>query len=146
MLQRVRATSPDNLNAAIARAKSTIVFMIPRIIAGLVGAGFLAELLPVDQIERLFGENAGFGGVILASLLGALTPGGPFVAFAIGASSLKAGATLAPLIAYITAWSTMNLNRSITYELPLMGRQFLLIRLAASLPLSFVLGGLLLLF
>jgi len=145
MLQRLRRTAPEHIAPVYARAKATMLFMIPRIFVGLVGAGFLAELLPVDQIERYFGEGSGLGGVALASILGAATPGGPFVAFAIGASALKAGAGWAPLMAYITAWSVMNLNRSVAYELPLMGRRFLLVRTAVSLPLPLVLGALLLL-
>lgn len=145
LLRRLRNTTPQHIAPVMARAKATMLFMIPRIFVGLVGAGFLAELLPVDQIEQYFGADSGMAGVLLASVLGAMTPGGPFVAFAIGASALKAGAGWAPLMAYVTAWSVMNLNRSFAYELPLMGRRFLLIRSAVSLPLPLILGALLLL-
>ncbi|MHC0052629.1 hypothetical protein [Actibacterium sp. D379-3] len=145
LLRRLRATHPDMMPAVIARTRATTLFMVPRIFVGLVGAGFLAELLPVDHIERLFGASSGLTGVALATLFGAATPGGPFVAFAIGASALKAGAGWAPLMAYVTAWSVMNLNRAIAYELPLMGRRFMLIRSALSLPLPLILGVVMLL-
>lgn len=144
VLARMRAGAPDDLPAVLARTRQTLVFMAPRVVAGLVGAGFMAELLPVGQVERAFGPGSGIGGVVLATALGAVTPGGPFVAFAIGAAALKAGAAWAPLMAYVTAWSAMNLNRAIVYELPLMGRRFTLIRAAVSLPLALVLGGLVL--
>ncbi|MGB8623718.1 MAG: hypothetical protein WCD16_12945 [Paracoccaceae bacterium] len=144
VMRRLRASDPDKMPTVIARTKSTTIFMIPRVFVGLVGAGFLAELLPVDRIEQFFGAGSGLSGVALASAVGAATPGGPFVAFAIGASALKAGASWAPLMAFVTAWSVMNLNRAFAYELPLMGRNFLLVRSAASLPLPLVLGALLL--
>jgi uncharacterized membrane protein YraQ (UPF0718 family) len=146
MLRRLKTQAPESLPVVYARGKSTFLFMVPRIFIGLIGAGFLAELLPVDQIDRYFGANSGLAGVLLATLFGAATPGGPFVAFAIGAAALKAGAGWAPLIAYVTSWSVMNLNRSIAYELPFMGRRFLLFRSAASLPLPILLGAWLLLF
>ena len=145
MLTRLRRTAPDTVAELRARALSTMGFMVPRLVVGLIGAGFMAELLPVGRIEQVFGESAGLSGIGLASVFGALTPGGPFVAFAIGAAALKAGAGWAALMAYVTAWSVMNLNRSIAYELPLMGRRFLLLRSAISLPLPLLLGVVMLL-
>lgn len=146
MLRHLSRRNPEALGDIFAQTRQTVTFMIPRIFAGLIGAGFLAELLPVDQVERFFGDSAGITGVAFATLLGALTPGGPFVAFAIGASSLKAGAALAPLMAYVTAWCVFNLNRMITYEMAFMGRRFTWIRHIVSAPVPLVLGGLLLLF
>ncbi|MEX5726668.1 uncharacterized membrane protein YraQ (UPF0718 family) [Rhodovulum iodosum] len=145
LLRRLRRQDPARLVPVYARTRAMMVFMIPRIFVGLVGAGFLAALLPVDQIERFFGAESGVAGMGLATILGAVTPGGPFVAFAIGAAALKAGAGWAALMAYVTAWSVVNLNRSIAYELPLMGRRFLMIRALVSLPLPLVLGGIMLL-
>ncbi|ARE41643.1 hypothetical protein RGUI_3502 [Rhodovulum sp. P5] len=145
LLRKLWRESPEHLAPLFARTRKTMTFMMPRVVAGLVGAGFMAELLPVDHIDQYFGDAAGFGGVVLATALGAATPGGPFVAFAIGAAALKAGAAWAPLIAYVTSWSVMNLNRTIAYELPLMGRRFVLLRSAVSLPMPLILGGLVLL-
>lgn len=145
MLRRLREQAPERLAAVRERTVATMTFMVPRLLVGLIGAGFMAELLPVDRIEQMFGESAGLSGVGLASIFGAITPGGPFVAFAIGAAALKAGAGWAALMAYVTAWSVVNLNRSIAYELPLMGRRFLLLRSFISLPLPLILGVLMLL-
>jgi len=145
-LRQMRRHAPDDLPELWGRVRETMVFMVPRIFAGLIGAGFMADLLPVDHIEDYFGQDAGLFGVILATPLGAITPGGPFVAFAIGAAALKAGAGWAPLVAYVTSWSVVNLNRTIAYELPLMGRRFTLLRIAVSLPLPLILGGLVLAF
>lgn len=141
LLGRLKRSAPAQLPALFAQVRATILFMAPRILAGLVGAGFMAELLPLEHIERQFGTGAGFGGVVLATILGAATPGGPFVAFAIGAAALQAGAGTPALMAYVTSWSAVNLNRAIAYELPLMGRRFTLLRAAISVPLPLVLGG-----
>jgi uncharacterized membrane protein YraQ (UPF0718 family) len=145
VLRRMRRDAPEHLPALWVQTRERLVFMVPRVFAGLIGAGFLAELMPVEHIDEYFGDSAGLGGVVLATALGAATPGGPFVAFAIGAAALEAGAGWAALIAYVTCWSVINLNRAIAYELPLMGRHFTLLRAAISLPLPLVLGVLVLL-
>lgn len=141
LIQHLWRTDRTLLHQAYRRSLATAAFLAPRIAIGLIGAGFLAELLPQDNIAGLFGDDAGFGGVVLASLLGPLTPGGPFVAFAIGAAALKAGAGEAALISYVTSWSVICLNRDMIYEMPLLGVRFMRLRWLLSLPAPFILGG-----
>ncbi|MGL5446316.1 MAG: hypothetical protein ACRDBL_03295, partial [Rhabdaerophilum sp.] len=108
---------------------------------GILGSGYLAHLLPKETVLALFGPNSGWTGTALASLAGALTPGGPVVGFALGAASLKAGADLAQVVAYVTAWSLFTFNRIITWELPSMPWRIVLLRIAVSLPFPFLAAG-----
>ncbi len=140
-LKRLRDDAPERMGELRERVRELFVYMLPRIFIGLAGAGFLAALLPEQAIGRIFGAEAGLMGVLIACLAGAVTPGGPFVAFAIGASALKAGAGAAALVAYVSAWSVICLNRSLTYEAPMMGGAFLRSRLLVSWPVPLVLGG-----
>lgn len=116
------------------------LFMVPRILAGLIGAGFLAALLPQQMVARAFGAEAGLTGILLGTLFGALSPGGPFVALAIGAAALKAGSGTGALIAYITSWSLFALTRTLSYEVPIMGARFTRLRLLLALPAPILLG------
>lgn len=141
LLRRVRSRRPEALPEALARARRLFIFILPRIFVGIVGAGFAAELLPGALVATWFGDSAGFGGIALATLLGAATPGGPFIAFAIGASALKSGAGEAALVAYVTAWSVICVNRTLAFELPMMGARFAWLRVAVSAPLPLLLGG-----
>jgi hypothetical protein len=127
--------------AGMANAWRMAQFTAPRIIVALLGAGFFAELLPPEQVRALFGEGAGVSGVLLAIALGPITPGGAFVAFAVGAAALKAGATSSLVVTYVTAWSLFSASRFLAYELPLMGRQLALRRLILCLPVPFVIAG-----
>ena len=126
--------------AAYQATWQTMLFAFPRIIVALLGAGFFAELLPVEQVQSLFGEGSGLQGIVLAALLGPITPGGPFVAFAIGAAAFKAGAAAAQILTYTTSWLLFSLMRSISYELPFMGRQATIFRFAICLPVPFIVG------
>jgi len=71
-----------------------------------------------------------------------VTPAGPFVTFAIGASALKSGAGIAQVIAYVTAWSVFSPQRFLLWELPLVGGRFSFDRLLVSWPLPLITGHL----
>lgn len=139
-VRHLRRTAPAAMPRLWQQSLQTFLFMLPRVLAGLLGAGFLAALLPAALVDRWFGADAGVTGILLATLFGAVTPGGPFVAFAIGASAIKAGAGAGALVAYVSSWSVVCLLRTISYEVPLMGASFTRIRLLVSLPVPVLLG------
>ena len=126
---------------ALAETKRLALFILPRITVALIGAALFADLLPEDRIRTLFGSGAGLAGLLLAAVLGPLTPGGPFVCFAVAAAGLKVGATPQAVMAYVTSWSLFSLTKTLAYEVPLMGTRFTLNRVALSLPIPFVVAG-----
>ncbi len=112
--------------------------LLPRIGIGVVGSGFVAEALPKDLIGYWLGPESGLLGVTLATLGGALTPGGPVVGFSIGAAALKGGAGAPQVIAYSTAWALYAIHRLMIWEVPLMPARMVWLRAAVSLPLPFL--------
>ena len=112
--------------------------LLPRLLIGILGSGFLAHLLPKEAVLAWFGPNSGWTGTSLAALAGMLTPGGPVVGYALGTAALKAGAELGQVIAYVTAWSLLTLNRMLTWEMPSMPMRLILLRLTVSLPFPFL--------
>lgn len=128
--------------AALRASRATLAFTLPRVVVALIGAGCFAELLPQDRVQHWFGAQAGLAGLALAIALGPVTPGGAFVAFAIAAAALKAGAAPLAAIAYVTAWALFSLTKLLAYELPLMGREATLVRLAVSWPVPLLVAGL----
>jgi hypothetical protein len=136
-----RLALPDRRAEAIRNAWTTLLFTLPRTMMALLGAELITELLPQGHIEGLFGSGSGAGGILIASVLGPITPGGAFVSFAIGAAALKNGATWAPVIAYVTSWSLFSLTKILAYELPLLGRHATWWRIAVSLPVPLIVGA-----
>ena len=112
--------------------------LVPRIFIGVVGSGYLAEVLPQDVVGRWLGPDSGVVGVGLAVLGGAFTPGGPVVGFSIGAAALKGGAGAPQVIAYVSAWALFALQRLFLWEMPVMPPRLVWLRVAASLPLPFL--------
>ena len=112
--------------------------LLPRIGIGVVGSGFVAEVLPNALIGPWLGPESGLLGVALATLGGALTPGGPVVGFSIGAAALKSGAGAPQVIAYSTAWALYAVHRLLIWEVPMMPARMVWLRAAVSLPLPFI--------
>lgn len=112
--------------------------LMPRLLFGVIGAGFLAEVIPQDLILAAIGPKTGMLGVTVATIAGALTPGGPVVGFAIGAAALKSGAGAPQVIAYATAWALFAVQRLVMWEIPVMAARVVWLRAAVSLPLPFL--------
>ena len=118
-------------------------FIIPRLAVGILGAGFVAAILPPEFIEATLGPSSGLAGVALALVCGLAVPGGPVIAYAIGASALLAGAGTPQIVTFVSAWLLFSANRTLVWELPIMGRRFVVARVIMSLPIPLALGALL---
>ena len=114
--------------------------MMPRILAALTMAGMIWVLLPRETLSRFIGRSTGLMGLVFATIAGVITLGGPSSAFPLLAVLAAAGADRGILIAFITSWATLGLQRTIMWDLPLMGPEFTMIRMLASLPLPIIAG------
>ena len=112
--------------------------LLPRIALGMIGSGFIAEMLPSQLIPSSLGPETGSLGLLFATVLGALTPGGPVVGFALATAALKSGAGVPQVIAYTIAWALFAVQRLFIWELPVMPERLVWLRVMASLPLPFL--------
>jgi len=118
------------------------LFIAPRICVGIFGSGFIAELLPREMVSSLLGSGSGSPGILIASAVGGFVPGGPVVAFAIGAAALKAGAGTPQIMAFVLSWLLFSFNRTLIWELPVMRARFTRARILLSAPVPVVIGHL----
>ena len=114
--------------------------LIPRVLVGVVGSGYIAAVMPQDVIGHWIGPNSGLIGITIAAAFGAATPGGAVVGFSIGAAALKGGAGAPQVIAYTTAWSLYTIQRLINWEIHMMPRRVVWLRAAISVPLPILAG------
>ena len=112
-----------------------VYVMGPRLIAAVLVSGFFSAIVPTELVAGSIGKESGMKGVLIASLVGGFTPGGPIICFPIVVILYKAGAGIPPLIAFITAWSVFAFHRIVMYEIPVMGVRFAVLRLLSSLVL-----------
>ena len=139
VLALIAATRSRELLRSSAREGAIdCIKLIPRITLGVVGAGYVAALLPQELVGRWLGADSGLAGVCIAVIGGALTPGGAVIGFSVGAAALKGGAGAPQVIAYTTAWALFAVQRLFLWELPVMPRRLAWLRVASSLPLPFL--------
>ena len=113
---------------------------LPRVVVALAVASLIWVMLPKDRLSRHVGEDSGLRGLMIATLAGAITPGGPTSAYALLALLAGSGADRGALVAYITAWSTLALQRMLIWDVPFMGAEFAILRMLVSLPLPILAG------
>jgi hypothetical protein len=114
--------------------------MLPRVAVALSIAALIWVMLPRDRISALVGKEAGIAGLVIATLAGTITPGGPSAAYALLAVLGASGADRGAMVAYITAWSTLGLQRILVWDVPFMGPEFAVLRILVSLPLPILAG------
>jgi uncharacterized protein len=121
---------------------SFLAFVLPRLIPALIVAGLIQVLVPQHVVSRHFGREAGLRALVIATIAGMLTPGGPMVSVPFMVAAAHSGAGLPALVAYMTSWSLFGLQRIIAWEAPLMGWKFVITRVASTLAVPVVAGWL----
>ncbi len=105
--------------------------ILPLLIFAFIVAGTVQSLLPRELLSRWIGEESGIKGILLGTVAGGITPGGPYVSLPVAAGFLRAGASVGTMVAYITAWSLWAVTR-LPMEFGILGWKFTIARLATT--------------
>ncbi len=117
-----------------------LLTLLPRVGVAISVAALLWVMLPRDKVSHFIGRDSGLRGLVIATIAGTITPGGPSSAYALLAMLGAAGADRGAMIAYIAAWATLGLQRILVWDLPFMGAEYALVRFAVCVPLPIVAG------
>jgi uncharacterized membrane protein YraQ (UPF0718 family) len=126
--------------SALVSGGQMLRFVFPRLLLGFALAGMIQVMIPTEYIATMIGEGSGVKGILIATVAGAVTPGGPFVNFPIVAALHKSGAGVGPLAAYLVAWGIIPINRTLVYEIPFMGTHFAFARYLSCIIFPVVIG------
>jgi uncharacterized membrane protein YraQ (UPF0718 family) len=113
----------------------------PVLLPAFILAGMMSVVLTPDMLTRWLGQEAGARGLAVGTIAGALTPGGPFVAFPLLAVLLDGGASVGAVTAYLSSWALLGMNRVLAFEIPILGWRFVLCRVLASAAFPAVIGA-----
>ncbi len=131
---------PEKFNEALSNDIKHLLGIMPRVVAALTLAGFIWILMPRDKFSEQVGRYRGIKGIMLASLAGFITPGGPSAAFPFLAIIGRAGADRGVMVAYITSWAILGIQRILVWDLPFMGAEITITRFMVSIPLPIIAG------
>ncbi len=105
--------------------------ILPLLVFAFIMAGMIQVLLPRELLSKWIGEGAGMRGILIGTLAGGITPGGPYVSLPLAAGFLRAGAGVGTMVAFITAWSLWAVSR-LPMEIGILGWKFTAVRLACT--------------
>lgn len=117
-----------------------MVGIVPRIVLAMLLAGLVEAVLPKDKVAYWVGAESGMRGLVIATVAGSLTPGGPVTSFPFVVALYMAGADRGSLVAYLTAWSLLGFQRVTVWEMPFLGLDFVWVRTLANLPFPIIAG------
>lgn len=112
-------------------ALNMIIEILPLLIFAFIVAGMVQALLPRELLSRWIGEESGMRGILIGTVAGGLTPGGPYVSLPLVAGFLRTGASVGTMVAYITGWSLWAVSR-LPMEVGILGWKFVIVRLATT--------------
>lgn len=114
-----------------------------QILLGFTLGGMINVLVPSSLIAEWLGPASGMKGILIASYVGIIIAGGPYVTLPVIASIYEAGAGPGPVIALLTS-SILGLQNLIVWSIPFVGVKIALIRYAICLlvpPLAGLVGS-----
>lgn len=112
-------------------AMGMIVEILPLLVFVFIVAGMVQVLLPNELISKWVGVESGMRGILIGTVAGGLTPGGPFVSLPIVAGLLRSGASVGTMVAFVTGWSLVAVSR-LPMEVGILGWKFTLIRIGCT--------------
>lgn len=95
-------------------------------------AGMIQVLIPKEIVSEYLGHGSGFKGIALGWLIGSVISGAPYVCLPLGASLLKSGADITPIMTLILSSMVVAITR-VPYEIAFVGWKFSLLRVLACL-------------
>jgi uncharacterized protein len=104
---------------------------LPLIIFAFIIAGLVQVVLPKDLLSKWVGTESGFRGIMIGTIAGGFTPGGPYTSLPIVAVMIKSGASSGTLVAFLTSWSLWAVAR-LPMEVGILGWKFTALRVAST--------------
>ncbi len=117
--------------AGIKSALNMTIEILPLLLFAFIIAGMVRTLLPQELISKWVGKESGIRGILIGTVAGGLTPGGPYTSLPIAAGLLRSGAGIGTMVAFMTGWSLWAFSR-LPMEIGLMGWKFSCIRMVCT--------------
>lgn len=134
-LVRDRARTWRALKSALRSARQ----LASSLISVLIVIGLMLGFVSQDTIGAVLGEGSGVLGVLASGLLGSVMHIPALVAFPLGASLMRAGASTVAVAVFITTLTMVGFV-TIPLEIRILGRRFAIARNALSLVCAILIG------
>ena len=122
---------------ALKKAWKSFEYILPQFLSILIIIGILLAVLNPETIFQLIGQESGWLGIVIASIIGSVTLIPGFVAFPLAAALLKSGAGLTQLAVFISTLMMVGIV-TIPVEIKFFGKKAAILRNALAFVFSYV--------
>lgn len=122
---------------ALKKAWMSFESMLPQILTIILVIGIIVATLSPAQIASIMGAQSGWWGILLASLIGAVTLMPGFVAFPLAATLLNQGAGLPQIAAFVSSLMMVGFV-TLPLEIQHFGKKAALTRNGLAFLFSFI--------
>ncbi|WMJ76915.1 MULTISPECIES: permease [unclassified Sedimentibacter] len=116
-----------NTKIALKKAWKSFENILPQFLSILILIGIILAIMTPEQISHIIGKESGWMGVILASIVGAITLVPGFIAFPLAAALIKSGAGYMQIAAFISTLMMVGVV-TIPLEMKFLGKKAAIIR------------------
>lgn len=101
--------------------------------------GLIDVWAPKEVMMRYLGEHAGFKGVVISYLFGAVAAGPLYAAFPVAMMLVRKGCSYRNLMIFMGSWSTIKITM-LLYEVSSLGVRFMLVRMVLNIIGIFIIA------
>jgi uncharacterized membrane protein YraQ (UPF0718 family) len=123
--------------AALMKAWKAFYNILPQFLGIIVIVGIILAVLDTETISKILGTSSGFLGVLLASVVGAITLIPGFIAFPTSALLLKGGAGYMQMGAFISSLMMVGVV-TLPVEIGFFNRRIAILRNVSAYAFSFI--------
>jgi len=120
-------------------ALKSFLCILPTILIIIIFIGLLLGFIPPSQISKIVGKEAGFGGILLVAILGAILHIPSLISFPLAASLLKSGASVTSVAVFITTLTMIGIV-TLPLEIRELGKKIALLRNGISFIIAIIIG------
>lgn len=122
---------------ALNKAWKSFEYILPQFLSILIIIGIMLAVVNPATILQLIGQQSGWLGIIIASIIGSITLIPGFVAFPLAAALLKSGAGLTQLAVFISTLMMVGIV-TMPVEIKYFGKKSAILRNALAFAFSYV--------
>ncbi|MFI3327253.1 MAG: permease [Clostridia bacterium] len=119
--------SREKTKKALLKAWKSFENILPQFLSIIIAIGIMLTVVDTQTIMKLMGESSGMLGVIIASLIGAITLIPGFVAFPLAAALFESGAGVMQIAAFVSALMMVGII-TLPLEFKTFGKKAAIIR------------------
>lgn len=112
-------------------AWNMVVQILPLLAFAFVVAGMVQALLPRELLSKWVGAESGMIGILIGTVAGGLSPGGPYADLPVAAGLIRSGGQCGTMVAFLTGWSLWAVSR-MPMEVGRVSWKFTAIRIAST--------------